>query len=137
MLDNFVSWHVRGCHVADGKCTCGRDEAASELDRLKAQIVKLNSDKKKIWEVALLTLEGSNAVIDKLTIKAEELQDATNFHPRAMKLISKRKNFVVVAEDEPYFWEVYAKIRAYETRKETWSADDERNFQDAWSSHET
>ncbi len=50
------------------------------------------------------------------------------FHPRAAKLMHKRKNFVVVAEDEPYFRQVYATIRAHEMDMDRWTGDDEKRF---------
>ena len=53
------------------------------------------------------------------------------FHPRAMKLLHKKKNFLVTAEDEPYFMEVYSIIRYHELQKKTWSDDDERRYLEA------
>lgn len=53
------------------------------------------------------------------------------FHPRAMKLIRKRKNFLVVAEDEPYFDEVYRMIRQDEMWHGRWTAEDEVLFKAA------
>jgi hypothetical protein len=61
----------------------------------------------------------------------DELDAAKAFHPRAMKLIGKRKNFVVVAEDEPYFPTVYALIRAYEFSNGRWTDEDERIYREA------
>lgn len=53
------------------------------------------------------------------------------FHPRAMKLMRKQKNFLVVAEDEPYFERVYSTIRENELEKGTWSKEDERRYQES------
>lgn len=50
------------------------------------------------------------------------------FHPRAMKLIRKQKPFIVVAEDEPYYLQVYRRIRDAEIIKERWSKEDEQAF---------
>lgn len=47
------------------------------------------------------------------------------FHPRAIKLLRKRKNFIVIAEDEPYFLQAYNLIRAHEASKNTWTQEDE------------
>lgn len=58
-----------------------------------------------------------------------ELDRAADFHPRAMKLIRKRRNFVVVAENEPYFMAVYDLIRAFEKAKSTWFYGDEEVYQ--------
>ena len=60
-----------------------------------------------------------------------EIADFEDFHPRAVKLMRKRKNFLVVAEDEPYFMQVYTLIMNNEVRNGTWSEDDERIFHSA------
>ena len=60
-----------------------------------------------------------------------EIADFEAFHPRAVKLMRKRKNFLVVAEDESYFTQVYRLIRKNEMAKGTWSEEDERIFQSA------
>lgn len=44
---------------------------------------------------------------------------------RAGKLLRKGKFFIVVAHDEPYFAEVYTKIRLHEKHKGTWTEEDE------------
>lgn len=59
-----------------------------------------------------------------------EFERAVNFHPRAWKLMEKKKNFVVVAEDEPYYMEVYTIIRTNETAKGRWTAFDEQLYQE-------
>lgn len=53
------------------------------------------------------------------------------FHPRAAKLMQKHKNFLVVAEDENYFEQVYNLIRDGEMNKGTWTIEDENLFKDA------
>lgn len=47
---------------------------------------------------------------------------------RAGKLLLKGKRFVVTAVDEPYFMEVYAKIRKHEQEKGTWTIKDEDDY---------
>lgn len=56
---------------------------------------------------------------------------ALDFHPRAAKLMNKRKSFIVVADDEPYFHEVYSLIREHEIQKGTWTNEDQRIYEDA------
>jgi len=63
-----------------------------------------------------------------------EIADFEAFHPRAVRLMRKRKNFVVVAEDEPYFMQVYRLIRKNERANGTWSDEDERIYQSAQQS---
>lgn len=63
-----------------------------------------------------------------------EIADFEAFHPRAVKLMRKRKNFVVVAEDEPYFMQVYRLIRKNERAKGAWSDEDERIYQSSQQS---
>ena len=69
---------------------------------------------------------------DALKLKVEEarlvLRGYEAFHPRAIKLIKRRKNFLVVSEDEPYFLAVYTKIRDHETNNGTWTEEDEAKF---------
>lgn len=60
-----------------------------------------------------------------------EIANFEAFHPRAVKLMRKRKNFLVVAEDEPYFMQVYRLIRKNEKANGTWSGEDERIYQSA------
>ena len=52
-----------------------------------------------------------------------------SFHPRAMKLMRKKKKFIVIADDEPYFLKAYQMIRNNEQREGTWTEEDERIFQ--------
>ncbi len=61
----------------------------------------------------------------------EHIEDFERFHPRAVKLLRKQKNFLVVAEDEPYFLAVYAVIRVNEKKNGRWTKEDERIFQEA------
>jgi len=60
-----------------------------------------------------------------------EITEFEKFHPRAVKLLRKRKQFIVVACDEPYFMEAYSLIRSHETTKGSWSDVDERVYRDA------
>ena len=60
-----------------------------------------------------------------------EIANFEAFHPRAVKLMRKRKNFLVVAEDEPYFMQVYRLIRKNEKANDTWSGEDEHIYQSA------
>jgi hypothetical protein len=58
-----------------------------------------------------------------------ELVEFEKFHPRAVKLLRKQKPFVVVAEDEVYFPDVYAMIRADEISKDRWTMDDQWEYE--------
>jgi len=60
-----------------------------------------------------------------------EIKSFDNFHPRAMKLLRKRKNFLVIAEDEPYFLDVYREIRKHEKESGRWTEDDEKYYLNA------
>lgn len=60
----------------------------------------------------------------------EIIDGLEKFHPRAMKLMKKRKNFVVVANDEPYFLYVYGFIRNFERTSGTWTEADEERYQE-------
>lgn len=56
------------------------------------------------------------------------VEDLDMLYPRAMKLMSKNKKFLVVADDEPYFRTVYNLIREHEKEIGRWSEEDEYNF---------
>src|ERR1700690_4255861 len=55
--------------------------------------------------------------------------DAQQFHPHAMKLISLKRNFLVVDEHELYYRTVYTLIRTSEMGKGTWTKEDEQIYQ--------
>ncbi len=57
------------------------------------------------------------------------IEDLEKFHPRAMKLMRKKKNFIVIACDEPYFKQAYDLIRYSENLKGAWTAEDEQVYQ--------
>lgn len=57
-----------------------------------------------------------------------ELGKAIKTNPRAWKLMLKQKPFVVVACDEPYFFDVYKMIRSHEIAAKRWSREDQANF---------
>jgi len=88
-------------------------EQKRELAELRARVSELESE------------------CGKVDNELEYYREAGRFHPRALKLMRKRKNFVVVAVDEPYFGAVYWMIRGHEMAKGTWTPDDERLFQAA------
>jgi hypothetical protein len=67
----------------------------------------------------------------RLLLSPPAQDDEEEFHPRAMKLIRKKKNFLVVAYDEPYFKEVYDMIRRNEMENHRWTTDDELNYLNA------
>lgn len=60
-----------------------------------------------------------------------QIRQWREFHPRAVKLLSRHKPFLVVANDEPYYHQVYAMIREHEIEVGRWSEIDERNYQAA------
>jgi len=60
-----------------------------------------------------------------------QIKQWREFHPRAVKLLSRHKPFVVVACDEPYYMQVYSLIREHEMKIGRWSDEDERIYQDA------
>ena len=82
---------------------------------------------------AQIAKETQGVVLKDLTDRLGELQNLLNC--RAGKLLRKRKDFIVVAYDEPYFPEAYRLIRIYERAKGTWTTDCEYSFRrlmDMW-----
>lgn len=100
-------------HIAE----CKKHPMLNEIARLQ--------DKVRIQEAFQ---KGLIASVDLYNSKREADK---KFHPRAFKLIQKRKNFLVVAEDEPYFIMVYDEIRYREKENGGWTEEDERIYQAA------
>jgi hypothetical protein len=49
-------------------------------------------------------------------------------NPRAFKLMERGQGFLVVADDEPYFMQVYFMIRHHQLDKGSWTANDEMAY---------
>ena len=58
-------------------------------------------------------------------MKEKELRE---LYPRAFKLMDKKKYFIVVACDEPYFMDVYSMIRDNEIKIGRWDVEDEKVY---------
>lgn len=80
-----------------------------------------------VWKAVRPLLDPTK--LQELNDALLELESTTNFHPRAWKLMEKKKNFVVVAEDEPYYLEVYTIIRTHESARGRWTSFDEQLYQ--------
>jgi 16S rRNA G966 N2-methylase RsmD len=77
---------------------------------------KINDDDTAyVPESSMLALQEEN----------KRYKDALEFNPLAEKLSMKKKQFIVVAIDEPYFKDVYDAIRKEEKRKFSWNQEDE------------
>jgi hypothetical protein len=73
----------------------------------------------------------ANEMLDRIIRAASQPRgdEGLDFHPRAAKLMKKKKPFIVVAHDEPYFIDVYAKIRLHELARTRWTNEDEEAYQ--------
>lgn len=60
----------------------------------------------------------------------KDMEELDRFHPRAMKLMRKRKPFLVVAIDEDYYMRVYSLIRHNEVGASRWDEEDEVLYQE-------
>jgi hypothetical protein len=87
-------------------------------------------------EIDILKAENGRLLerVDVLDQTLDFHQQVFGFHPRATKLMGKRKPFLVVACDEPYFRQVYDLIRDHEMQKGTWTHEDQWHYDDAFSS---
>ena len=104
-------------HIASwGKSMILCDQAAQWADKLKD---------------ALGWPESLHAMPNRVKKLQDQLNKLKEFHPRAFKLMKKKKNFIVVAVDEPYFRTVYELIRATEINKGTWTDQDELFFNES------
>lgn len=86
------------------------------------------------WPLLVVTEDREGRCVEippELIDRIEQLEQDVGFHPRAAKLMSKRKTFVVIAVDEPYFKQAFDLIRAREIEVGRWSASDEQAYQEA------
>jgi hypothetical protein len=113
------------------ECSMTYQKLKVELESKEIIINGKQEEINRLANTALEQLETISKIEREKYHLASELAQAKEFHPRAMKLISKKKNFVVVAEDEPYYIQVYAMIRQNEHENWKWSIEDEELFQDA------
>ena len=100
-------------------------EQNTEVARLTAEL-KAATQEAHTWK---LRVDEAANMIDGLEAALAAANEREAFHPRAAKLAGKRKNFLVVAEDEVYFGVVYGMIRASEMSKGRWTDDDEQLYQ--------
>jgi hypothetical protein len=63
-----------------------------------------------------------------IVARLRRIEKAAKLHPRALKLLLEGKNFIVIAEHEPYFLRAYEMIREQELKQGTWAAEDEIIF---------
>ena len=100
------------------KTMCAADLVIDPLvKKLKGEIERLEDDRQKYlenWNRSLIEIESADAIFD--------------FHPRATKLMGKRKPFIVVACDEPYFCAVYCTIKEHEQRLGRWFEEDDKHY---------
>lgn len=101
--------------------------AKDELADLRKKIERYEASREIYLEQ--ISDMADDAAQSYTTIK--EFRDVFEFHPRAAKLMRKRKNFLAVAIDEPYFSDVYGMIRENEKQKGTWTGEDEQLWRDA------
>lgn len=109
----------------------------AELEAVKDELARVKRLRDLETTSSVQTVESlaSHLSVADATIRSlrDEAKSARAFHPRAMKLIEKRKNFVVVAEDEPYFIDVYMEIRKHEKATGRWTDEDERIYRDTFT----
>jgi len=86
------------------------------VDKAQNEAIALNK---------VVIAEALRAQENRINFLETEIKSFDSFHPRAMKLMRKRKNFLVIAEDEPYFLDVYREIRKHEQKSGRWTEEDE------------
>ncbi len=72
---------------------------------------------------------ATNDLHEKLESLEKEIRELESFHPRAINLLRKKKNFLVVSDTEKYYLEVYGLIRNSERASGTWTSEDEERYQ--------
>ena len=114
----------------------GLDQYTPEELALRALDEVSRMCKGKDWQMSIPAKGTDSDIIISEAVQAllrqVSLLKAQNaFHPRAAKLMRKRKEFVVVAIDEPYFRDVYDLIRDHEMDKGTWEIGDQNCYVDS------
>jgi hypothetical protein len=105
--------------------TCTRKQLVMEFRSMQQKFAAAELTLSKMRKILIPKYEEATRN-DAVLIKT--LEADLEFHPRAAKLMHKQKNFVVVACDEPYFFNVYSMIRNHELSKGTWTEEDEAKF---------
>lgn len=95
--------------------TAMAEAAAAQLAQMQDEIAALKAEN-------TLREQATRTALDECAAK-DELLDS-----RAGKLLKKRKFFLVVACDEPYFKMVYDQIKLEELLKGTWTKQDEETM---------
>jgi hypothetical protein len=105
------------------------DERLKErLDELKECRDKYGDHNLDYGDYIFSNADEEIEILAELQTSRQTLAGMNNFHPRAMKLMRKRKNFIVIAEDEPYFRGAYDMIRSHEATLGKWTAGDEIEY---------
>ncbi len=113
---------------------CGYDSAASAKVAPKPLVERIKEFQSAVDRWAYLAERSGQPVpidgevLKNLSTLLVEAADALKFHPRAAKLMGKKKPFVVVAYDEKYFVDVYKTIRVNEIDVGRWTAEDQKKF---------
>jgi len=86
--------------------------------------VWMHGDANDILKVVVGQLDEAKREVERLRVALDN---------RAGELLRKNKFFLVVAHDEPYFMNVYAKIRHREIDIGRWSDEDEELYNEWYS----
>jgi hypothetical protein len=113
--------------------------AEQQLTTATARIKELESEVKRLEERHLSDVywvQGQRKMNKELAKKWHAcIRDISDIEKtRAGKLLWKKKPFIVIANDEPYYLDVYATIREHEQNKGTWTEECERQYQEAVAS---
>ena len=124
--DSRMTWQYIG-EAEGGNIPIGNlcHRAAKEIDDLKSSLAQAEQERDRFhfdYDAAVVEI----ADLRRQLVEAKELEA---FHPRAVKLMRKRKPFIVIAHDEPYFLKAYGLIRAHEKKIGRWSGEDEKIYQ--------
>ncbi len=96
--------------------------------------VAVNTMQVHEWPVLVTTEDRQGRYVEippELIDRIEQLEQVEKFHPRAAKLAHKRKQFIVIAVDEPYFRQAFDLIRTRELEIGRWTDEDELRYQEA------
>ena len=92
---------------------------------LRGELEKAKHENERLQKRLESEVNKADIAIEELKYKLRVAEEQLKFNARAAKLSSKRKHFIVIAFDEPYFNVAYGLIRNQEKADCRWTEEDE------------
>lgn len=130
IIGTYQLWDNPTISRENFKCLIVAEDTEQALQACKDEYREAEIDSFALQERDVV-VAGDKMLRDRLAQQQKDIDFLYAQHPRAMKLISKGKPFIVIAEDEPYYIDAYKMIREREIAIGRWNNVDEALFQKA------